>query len=98
MTRADKGIPCGRAPEVNLRNNHTQYIFTWYVSSFFHPTTWPFHCTSLPRVSSRTTSKIAEKLTPHRYALSAATSVMLWMVIKKPAGGVARRVRQSREW
>ncbi|GME66517.1 Surfeit locus 1 [Neofusicoccum parvum] len=61
MTRADKGIPCGRAPEVNLRNNHTQYIFTWY-------------------------------------ALSAATSVMLWMVIKKPAGGVARRVRQSREW
>ncbi|KAF4309537.1 Surfeit locus 1 [Botryosphaeria dothidea] len=61
MTRADKGIPIGRAPEVNLRNNHTQYIFTWY-------------------------------------ALSAATSVMLWMVIKKPAGGVAHRVRQSREW
>ncbi|EKG11587.1 Surfeit locus 1 [Macrophomina phaseolina MS6] len=61
MTRADKGIPIGRAAEVNLRNNHTQYIFTWY-------------------------------------ALSAATSVMLWMVIKKPAGGVARRVRQSREW
>ncbi|KAK0661503.1 Cytochrome oxidase assembly protein shy1 [Lasiodiplodia hormozganensis] len=61
MDRAAKGIPQGRAPEVNLRNNHTQYIFTWY-------------------------------------ALSAATSIMLWMVIKKPAGGVARRVRQSREW
>jgi surfeit locus 1 family protein len=24
-----KGIPIGRAPEVNLRNNHAQYIFTW---------------------------------------------------------------------
>ncbi|KAI4595453.1 surf-like protein [Pestalotiopsis sp. 9143b] len=27
-----KGIPVGRAAEVNLRNNHAQYIFTWYVS------------------------------------------------------------------
>lgn len=27
-----KGIPIGRAPEVNLRNNHTQYIFTWLVA------------------------------------------------------------------
>lgn len=26
-----KGRPIGRAAEVNLRNNHTQYIFTWYV-------------------------------------------------------------------
>lgn len=25
-----RGIPFGRAPEVNLRNNHAQYIFTWY--------------------------------------------------------------------
>jgi surfeit locus 1 family protein len=24
-----RGIPYGRAPEVNLRNNHAQYIFTW---------------------------------------------------------------------
>ena len=29
--REAKGIPIGRPPEVNLRNNHTQYIFTWYV-------------------------------------------------------------------
>jgi surfeit locus 1 family protein len=29
--REEKGIPIGRAPEVNLRNNHAQYIFTWYV-------------------------------------------------------------------
>lgn len=26
-----KGIPIGRPPEVMLRNNHAQYIFTWYV-------------------------------------------------------------------
>lgn len=25
-----KGIPIGRPAEVNLRNNHAQYIFTWY--------------------------------------------------------------------
>lgn len=27
--RQGKGIPVGRAPEVSLRNNHAQYIFTW---------------------------------------------------------------------
>ncbi|KZF20507.1 SURF1-domain-containing protein [Xylona heveae TC161] len=59
--REAKGIPIGRAAEVNLRNNHAQYIFTWY-------------------------------------ALAAATSVMLWMVVKKPPTGVARRVRQNKEW
>ena len=26
----DRGIPIGRPAEVNLRNNHAQYIFTWY--------------------------------------------------------------------
>ncbi|OJJ34211.1 hypothetical protein ASPWEDRAFT_113743 [Aspergillus wentii DTO 134E9] len=29
MDREAKGIPIGRAPEVNLRNNHGQYILTW---------------------------------------------------------------------
>lgn len=29
LRRQDKGIPIGRAPEVSLRNNHVQYIFTW---------------------------------------------------------------------
>ncbi|KAJ9622722.1 surf-like protein [Taxawa tesnikishii (nom. ined.)] len=57
--REAKGIPIGRPPEVNLRNNHTQYIFTWY-------------------------------------SLSLATSIMLWMVIKKPA--LRGRVRQNKEW
>lgn len=28
-TREEKGIPLGRPAEVNLRNNHAQYIFTW---------------------------------------------------------------------
>ncbi|RYN41645.1 hypothetical protein AA0114_g10700 [Alternaria tenuissima] len=59
--REPKGVPIGRAPTVNLRNNHTQYIFTWY-------------------------------------ALSFATSVMFWMVVKKPMSGTQRRVRHSVDW
>ncbi|KAL8868739.1 MAG: hypothetical protein Q9174_004786 [Haloplaca sp. 1 TL-2023] len=59
--REAKGIPIGRPAEVNLRNNHTQYIFTWY-------------------------------------ALSAATTIMLWMVVKKPSSEVTRRVRASKNW
>lgn len=27
--REAKGIPIGRVAEVNLRNNHGQYIMTW---------------------------------------------------------------------
>ncbi|KAK5998889.1 Cytochrome oxidase assembly protein shy1 [Cladobotryum mycophilum] len=54
-----RGIPFGRAAEVNLRNNHAQYIFTWY-------------------------------------GLAVATSVMLYMVLKKPPSNVARRIRTSR--
>ncbi|KAI0475813.1 SURF1 family-domain-containing protein [Xylariaceae sp. FL0804] len=56
-----KGIPIGRAPEVNLRNNHAQYIFTWYGLAF-------------------------------------CTSIMFYMVVKKPAGGGAGRVRANRGW
>ncbi|KAK3702113.1 surf-like protein [Vermiconidia calcicola] len=65
--REEAGIPIGRPPEVNLRNNHVQYIFTWF-------------------------------------SLSAATGIMLWMVVKRPRGGggiggiAGRRVRESREW
>ncbi|KAF1819154.1 SURF1-domain-containing protein, partial [Dissoconium aciculare CBS 342.82] len=55
--REAKGVPLGRAAEVNLRNNHTQYIFTWF-------------------------------------SLSLATSIMMWMVIKKPVRGP----RQNRGW
>jgi hypothetical protein len=28
-----RGIPYGRAAEVNLKNNHAQYIFTWYIQN-----------------------------------------------------------------
>ncbi|KAJ5118630.1 hypothetical protein N7448_010335 [Penicillium atrosanguineum] len=60
--REAKGIPIGRAAEVNLRNNHAQYIFTWY-------------------------------------GLSLATSIMLWMLVrKKPSSEAMRRVRQNRNW
>ncbi|KAJ5162348.1 hypothetical protein N7492_007740 [Penicillium capsulatum] len=59
--RQAKGIPIGRAAEVNLRNNHAQYIFTWY-------------------------------------GLSLATSVMLWMLVRKKPNDALRRVRQNRNW
>ncbi|KAF2838996.1 SURF1-domain-containing protein [Patellaria atrata CBS 101060] len=59
--RENLGVPIGRIPEVNLRNNHTQYIFTWY-------------------------------------ALSLATSIMFWMIVRKPPSDIARRVRQNKEW
>lgn len=51
-----RGIPYGRAAEVNLRNNHAQYIFTWY-------------------------------------SLAIATSVMLYLVAKKPSSNIVRRIR-----
>ncbi|KAF2773904.1 SURF1-domain-containing protein [Teratosphaeria nubilosa] len=59
--RTAKGVPIGRAPEVNLRNNHTQYIFTWF-------------------------------------SLSLATSIMLWMVVKRPPGGGRGRIRRNTGW
>jgi surfeit locus 1 family protein len=80
--REARGIPIGRPAEVNLRNNHTQYIFTWYVLC-------PYP----------TSSKARRLAYPSfRYALAAATSVMLWMVVKKPPADIARRVRQNKEW
>ncbi|KAK1768781.1 surf-like protein [Phialemonium atrogriseum] len=57
----DRGIPIGRPAEVNLRNNHAQYIFTWY-------------------------------------GLAVATSIMFYMVAKKPPTDVARRVRMNKTW
>ncbi|KAK5136149.1 hypothetical protein LTR08_003986 [Meristemomyces frigidus] len=59
--RESKGVPIGRPPEVNLRNNHTQYIFTWF-------------------------------------SLSLATSIMLWMVVKKPPSSIRARVRRDTAW
>lgn len=57
--RESKGVPIGRPAEVLLRNNHTQYIFTWYT-------------------------------------LSAATTVMLYMLLKKAPSSTA--VRKSNSW
>ncbi|EMC98416.1 hypothetical protein BAUCODRAFT_425138 [Baudoinia panamericana UAMH 10762] len=59
--RQAAGAPIGRPAEVNLRNNHLQYIFTWF-------------------------------------SLSAATSVMLWMVVKGRRGGGGGGVRRSSGW
>lgn len=40
--RQAKGIPIGRAAEVNLRNNHAQYIFTWLVKTLAPARVVPF--------------------------------------------------------
>ncbi|KAL1876282.1 surf-like protein [Diaporthe australafricana] len=61
MEYEQKGVPIGRPAEVNLRNNHAQYIFTWFSLSF-------------------------------------ATSIMLWMVIRKPPSDIAKRVRMNKNW
>ena len=34
MGNIEKGVPIARAAEVNLRNNHMQYIVTWYTPLF----------------------------------------------------------------
>lgn len=47
MDYQERGIPIGRPAEVNLRNNHAQYIFTWYVPAPSHnatPTALPAVC------------------------------------------------------
>ncbi|KAK3906593.1 cytochrome oxidase assembly protein shy1 [Staphylotrichum tortipilum] len=57
----ERGIPIGRPAEVNLRNNHAQYIFTWY-------------------------------------GLAVATSIMFYMVVRKPPSDIAQRVRMNKNW
>lgn len=77
-----KGVPIGKPAEVSLRNNHAQYIFTWYA---FIPT-----C-SLVLIVPRLTLSC-------RYSLSLATAIMLWMVAKKPPSEISRRVRMNKNW
>ncbi|KAI1157693.1 SURF1 family-domain-containing protein [Nemania serpens] len=61
LEMTSKGIPIGRPAEVNLRNNHAQYIFTWY-------------------------------------GLALATSIMFYMVVKKPSTDLSRRIRMNKNW
>ncbi|KAL7265981.1 surf-like protein [Rhizina undulata] len=55
------GVPIGRPADVNLRNQHMQYIVTWF-------------------------------------GLSAATSIMFYLLVRKPPRDIARRVRSTTEW
>ena len=85
--REAKGVPIGRAAEVNLRNNHTQYIFTWYVR----------------RPGCYTSALAGEfvHLINHdniRYSLSSATALMMWMVLRKKPSDITRRIRHNTEW
>ncbi|KAL1837065.1 hypothetical protein VTJ49DRAFT_4317 [Mycothermus thermophilus] len=57
----EKGVPVGRPAEVNLRNNHVQYIITWY-------------------------------------GLSLATSIMFYLVVRKPPSNITQRVRMNKNW
>jgi surfeit locus 1 family protein len=81
MDTEARGIPYGRAAEVHLSNNHASYIFTWSVPC-------PFASLRVPG---------SFLLTCVRFGLSAATAIMLFMVLKKPPTDVTRRVRQSRK-
>lgn len=87
LDREAKGIPIGRVPEVNLRNTHAQYIFTWYVLRCRGSSPKPFI-----RFGSALTN------VPIRYGLAAATSIMFWMVAKKPTQDPSRRVRMNKHW
>jgi surfeit locus 1 family protein len=77
MNREENGIPIGRPAEVNLRNNHTQYIFTWYERLYY-----------------------SHFITHHsyRYSLSAATTLMMWMVLRKKPSDITKRVRHTTNW
>ncbi|KAJ2895168.1 Cytochrome oxidase assembly protein shy1 [Zalerion maritima] len=61
MEKKANGIPIARAAAVDVRNNHAQYIFTWY-------------------------------------GLCLATSIMFYLVVKKPPTDTARRVKLNRNW
>lgn len=83
--REAKGIPIGRPPELSIRNNHFQYIVTWFVSRH--------------APDSQFTRRNGIKLiSASRYGLCLATSIMLWMVVRKKPGSVNQRVRQNRYW
>ncbi|KAL7266147.1 surf-like protein, partial [Rhizina undulata] len=55
------GVPIGRPADVNLRNQHMQYIVTWF-------------------------------------GLSAAASIIFYLLVRKPLRDIARRVRSTTEW
>ena len=82
LDRANKGIPIGRPPEVNLSNNHLQYIFTWFVNFAF---------ALLYKVGNILNAS-------HRYSLSLATTYMFYLLVRRSPRSIASRVRTSRQW
>ena len=78
--REDKGVPIGRPPEVNLRNNHGQVSFS------------PVYAPNFMSIANNL------KYIFTWFSLSAATTVMMFMLLKRPASGINRRVRQSKNW
>lgn len=88
---ASKGIPIGRPAEVNLRNNHAQYIFTWYALP-------PSSSAYLPLFITPVHHFMISLTVIYRYGLAIATSIMFYMVVKKPPTDISRRVRLNKEW
>ena len=78
--REDKGVPIGRPPEVNLRNNHGQVSFS------------PVYAPNFMSIANNL------KYIFTWFSLSAATTVMMFMLLKRPASSINRRVRQSKNW
>lgn len=71
--REPKGIPVGRAPTVNLRNNHTQYIFTWYV-----PVPLPIH------PADANTTKVRPEPRYIRHVLDGRQEAHIWHAKTRP--------------
>ena len=76
--RSAKGVPIGRAAEVNLRNSESTQA-----------------CLRVADANAVTADHVQYIFT--WFSLSLATSVMLWMVVKKPSGARAR-VRKNTGW
>lgn len=73
-----RGIPLGKPPVIELRNQHAQYAATWYAVSL----TW------LLKLQTST------DMPTYRFSLSAATSVMLVLLFRRGRGGPkARQLR-----
>ncbi len=86
---------------MTLRSNHAQYIF-YLVSSSEVINRYP--CPAFPPPFPPRSRIDPAKHNPEllvnrlRYGLAVATSIMFYMVVKKPSSDIARRVRQNKSW
>ncbi|KAK5717080.1 surf-like protein [Elasticomyces elasticus] len=92
LKRTEKGVPVGRAAEVNLRNNHTQCLCG--VTGFLY-------CDKIVGHDCGTNTDFqCEQYIFTWFSLSLATGVMMWMVVKRPSSGgrASGRIRRNTGW